>query len=230
MVKRKLGLLMVLAVCVALFYYFDLGRYLSLESLKANRDALYNFNRQNPFTAILGFIGIYVVVVALSLPGATVLTLAGGAIFGSFEATLFVNIGATMGATLAFLAARVLLRDWVEKKFGDKLQPFIEGVSKNAVNFTLFLRLVPVFPFFLVNLALGLTQIPLRIYFFCTMLGILPGSFVYANAGSNLANINSLADVTSPGVLGALALLGLFALIPVVYKRIKRKDAVSPAG
>lgn len=220
---------MVLAVCVALFYYFDLGRYLSLESLKANRDALYSFNRQNPFTAILGFIGIYIVVVALSLPGATVLTLAGGAIFGSFEATLFVNIGATLGATLAFLAARVLLRDWVEKKFGDKLQPFIEGVSKNAVNFTLFLRLVPVFPFFLVNLALGLTQIPLRIYFFCTMLGILPGSFVYANAGSNLANINSLADVTSPGVLGALALLGLFALIPVVYKRIKRKDAVSPA-
>lgn len=220
---------MVLAVCVALFYYFDLGRYLSLESLKANRDALYNFNRQNPFTAILGFIGIYIVVVALSLPGATVLTLAGGAIFGSFEATLFVNIGATLGATLAFLAARVMLRDWVEKKFGDKLQPFIEGVSKNAVNFTLFLRLVPVFPFFLVNLALGLTQIPLRIYFFFTMLGILPGSFVYANAGSNLANINSLADVTSPGVLGALALLGLFALIPVVYKRIKRKDAVSPA-
>ncbi len=219
--KNKIILLLVLVVSISLFYYFDLGHYLSLESIKSNRDNLYNFHRQNPIGTIFGFIGIYIIVVALSLPGATILTLAGGAIFGSIAATLIVNIGATLGATLAFLVARVLLRDWVEKKFGDKLQSFNEGVSNNAVNFVLFLRLVPIFPFFLVNLVFGLTQIPLRIYFFGTMFGILPGSFVYANAGSNLATINSLSDVVSPNVLTALALLGIFALIPALYKRTK---------
>ena len=223
LIKKKITLWVALLMSCALFYYFDLGHYLSLENLKSNRETLYGFHRQNPAATILGFIGIYILVVALSLPGATLLTLAGGAIFGSVKATLFVNIGATLGATLAFLVARVLLRDWVERKLGGKLQPFTEGVSKNAVNFVLFLRLVPIFPFFLVNLALGLTQIPLRVYFFGTLLGILPGSFVYANAGSNLAAINTLEDVAPPGVMGALALLGLFALIPVIHKQIKRK-------
>lgn len=222
--KNKIALLVVLVVGIALFYYFDLGRYLSLESIKANRDNLFDLHRQNPVVTTLGFIGIYIIVVALSLPGATILTLAGGAIFGSIEATLIVNIGATLGATLAFLVARILLRDWVEKKFGDKLQSFNEGVSNNAVNFVLFLRLVPIFPFFLVNLVFGLTQIPLRVYFFGTMFGILPGSFVYANAGSNLATINSLSDVASPSVLTALALLGIFALIPALYKRANRNQ------
>ena len=224
--KRKLVLLIGLMAGIVLFYYFDLGRYLSLEHLKANRDALHRFYQQNPLAAILGFIGAYIVVAALSLPGATILTLAGGAIFGSITTTFIVNLGATLGATLAFLAARFLLRDWVEKKFGDKLQSFNAGVSKNAVNFVLFLRLVPAFPFFLVNLVLGLTQISWRVYFFGTMIGILPGTFVYANAGSNLATINSLADAASPGVLSAFALLGLFALVPVFYKRIRKRGAV----
>lgn len=219
----KLKFIALLAFGIALFYYFDLGHYLSLQNLKANRDSLQLFYKQNPLAMILGFVGAYIAVVALSLPGATILTLAGGAIFGSVKATLLVNIGATLGATLAFLVARVLLREWVEKKFGDKLQAFHEGVSKNAINFVLFLRLVPAFPFFLVNLALGLTQIPLRTYFLGTLVGILPGSFVYANAGSNLARINSLSDVASPGVLGAFALLGFFALLPAIYRRIKQK-------
>jgi uncharacterized membrane protein YdjX (TVP38/TMEM64 family) len=165
------------------------------------------------------------VVVGLSLPGATILTLCAGAIFGSVSGTLVVNVGATLGATLAFLAARFILRDWVEKKFGEKLQPFNEGFSKNAINYILFLRLVPLFPFFLVNLMSGLTKVKLPIYFLGTMVGILPGSFVYANAGSNLAQINSLSDIASPGVLGAFALLGIFALIPSIYKRMKNKKA-----
>lgn len=220
--KKKLALLLALMAGIALFFYFDLGHYLSLENLKSHRETLRNLRQQNPAATILGFIGIYVFFVALSLPGAVILTLAGGAIFGPVEATLLVNVGATLGATLAFLAARVLLRDWVEKKFGGKLTTLTEGVSKNAVNYVLFLRLVPAFPFFLVNLGLGLTQIPLRVYFFGTLIGILPGSYVYANAGSNLGAINSLADATSPGVLAALALLGLFALIPAIYKRFKQ--------
>ncbi|MDH3256894.1 MAG: TVP38/TMEM64 family protein, partial [Nitrospinota bacterium] len=213
---------------VALFYVFDLGQYLSLESLKSNRDQLHMFYEANTVVMIAAFIGVYIVTVALSLPGATILTLCAGAIFGSVTGTLVVNVGATIGATLAFLVARFLLRDWVEKKFGAKLKPFNDGFSKNAINYMLFLRLVPLFPFFLINLASGLTQIRLPVYFFGTMFGILPGTFVYANAGSNLASINQLSDIASFEVLGAFALLGLFALIPTVYKFIKSKKNPPP--
>lgn len=219
--KKKLILIVVLAAGIAAFYIFDLGQYLSLESLKTNRDRLDAYYQDNAVSMILGFIGIYFVVVALSLPGATILTLCAGAVFGSVSATMIVNVGATLGATAAFLVARFLLRDWVQDKFGHKLQALNEGFSNNALNYLLFLRLVPLFPFFLVNLVSGLTRVRLPAYFFGTMLGILPGSFVFANAGSNLARINSVADIATPGVLGALALLGLFALIPVIYHRIK---------
>jgi len=202
---------------------FDLGQYLSLESLKSNRDQLRAFYDANAVTMVAAFIGVYIVTVALSLPGATILTLCAGAIFGSVTGTLVVNVGATIGAMLAFLVARFLLRDWVEKKFGAKLKPFNDGFSKNAINYILFLRLVPLFPFFLVNLVSGLTQIRLPVYFFGTMFGILPGTFVYANAGSNLASINEPSDILSWEVLGAFALLGLFALIPTFYKFIKSR-------
>ena len=174
---------------------------------------------------IFGFIAVYIVTVALSLPGATILTLTAGALFGPWVGMAVVNVGATVGATLAFLAARFLLRDWVEQKFGEKLKPFNDGFSQNAINYILFLRLVPLFPFFLVNLASGLTQVRLSVYFFGTMFGIMPGSLVYCNAGSNLASINSLKDIASPGMLGAFALLGLFALIPTLYKKFKSKKS-----
>ncbi len=226
--KKKIVLLSVIVIAVALFFVFDLGRYLSLESLKANRDALRAFYNENAVAMIAGFIGVYIVTVALSLPGATILTLCAGAIFGAVTGTLVVNVGATIGATLAFLVARFLLRDWVEKKFGEKLKPFNDGFSKNAINYMLFLRLVPVFPFFLINLLSGLTRVRLPVYFFGTMFGILPGTFVYANAGSNLASINQLSDIASPEVLGAFALLGLFALIPTFYKYYKSKKKLPP--
>ncbi len=225
--NKKILLLGIIGVAVGLFFYFDFGQYLSLESLKSNRDSLNQFYEENTWKMIFIFIGIYIITVALSLPGATILTLAAGAIFGSLTGTLVVNVGATIGATLAFLAARFLLRDWVEQKFGGKLKPFNDGFSNNAINYMLFLRLVPLFPFFLVNLVSGLTKIRLPIYFFGTMFGTLPGTFVYANAGSNLASINSLSDIASPGVLGAFALLGLFALIPAVYNKIKNKKVNS---
>lgn len=226
--KKKIILVAALVAAASIFYVFDLGQYLTLESLKANRQALLEYYEANALTMALGYIGVYIVVVALSLPGATIMTLCGGAIFGAVKATLFINIGATVGATLAFLAARFILRDWVEEKFGGKLQKFNEGFSKNALNYILFLRLVPVFPFFLINLASGLTQIPLRTYVLGTMIGIIPGSFVFANAASNLAAIDSLSGIASPGVLGAFALLGLFSLIPTLYKKYKEK-AKSPS-
>jgi uncharacterized membrane protein YdjX (TVP38/TMEM64 family) len=225
--NKKLILLALVAMGIALFYVFDLQQYLSLESLKGNRDRLDAVQQEHSVAVVLSFIGIYFLVVAISLPGATILTLAGGAIFGSVAGTLIVNVGATLGATAAFLVARFILRDWVEKKFGDKLEPINKGFSENAINYLLFLRLVPLFPFFLVNLVSGLTKVRLPVYFFGTMFGIMPGSFVYANAGSNLARINSISDIASFEVLGALALLGVFALIPTLHHRHKNKKSAS---
>jgi len=139
--------------------------------------------------------------------------------------TVFVNVGATTGATLAFLAARYLLRDWVEQKFGDRLQPIQEGFAKNAFSYLMTLRLIPLFPFFLVNLVSGLTRVPLGTYIVATALGIIPGSFVYAYAGRQLGTINSLREIASPNVLLAFTLLGLLALVPVVYRRFTAAKA-----
>jgi len=139
-----------------------------------------------------------------------------------------VNVGATLGATLAFLTARYLFRDAIERRFGARLQAFNAGLNRGAMGYLLFLRLVPVFPFFLINLGAGLTQVPLRTYVLATMIGILPGSFVYCNAGARLARIDDLSQIASPGVLGALALLGLFALVPVLYQRLRARRAPGP--
>ena len=219
--KKKI-LLVLIGVGIAAFYFFDIQQYLSFESLKANRDRLNVVYHENSIIFIAGFIGIYFLTVSLSLPGAAVLTLSAGAIFGSVLGTFLVNIGATLGATAAFLSARFIFRDWVEGKFSDKLETVNSGISSNALSYMLFLRLVPLFPFFLINLVLGLTQVRLSVYFFSTMIGIMPGSFIYANAGSNLAGINSVSDIASPEVFGALVLLGIFALTPALYRLIKK--------
>ena len=219
--NKKIILLIVIGVGIASFYFLDIKEYLSFENLKANRDRLNVIYQENSTVFIFWFLGVYFLTVSFSLPGATILTLAAGAIFGSVLGVLLVNIGATLGATAAFLSARFIFRDWVEGKFSEKLNFVNSGISGNAFSYLLFLRLVPVFPFFLVNLLLGLTQVRLSIYFFGTMLGIMPGSFVYAFAGSNLANINSVSDIASPKVFGALVLLGIFALIPTAYRRYK---------
>jgi len=219
--NKKTILLVLIGVGIAVFYFFDIQQYLSFESLKANRDRLNIIYQENSIIFISGFIGIYFLTVSFSLPGAAVLTLTAGAIFGTVLGTFLVNIGATLGATAAFLSARFIFRDWVENQFSDKLVFINNGISDNAISYLLFLRLVPLFPFFLVNLVLGVTQVRLSIYFFSTMIGIMPGSFVYANAGSNLARINTISDIASPEIFGAFVLLGIFALIPAVYRRYK---------
>ena len=221
----KFIILGVIAVGIGLFLYFDLGRFLSLESLKANRDHLLAFTEDN-YTAAVGlFILLYIVVTGLSLPGATILTLAGGFVFGAVPATLYVNIGATTGATLAFFAARYVLRDWVEQKFGKWLEPLQQGFAKNAFSYLLTLRLIPLFPFFVVNLVSGLTRVSVGTYVAATALGIIPGSFVYAYAGRQLGTINSLKEIASPQVLGAFVLLGAFALAPILYKKLSARSA-----
>jgi uncharacterized membrane protein YdjX (TVP38/TMEM64 family) len=151
--------------------------------------------------------------------------LAGGFLFGAVLGTLFVNLGATTGATLAFLVSRYLLRDWVEQKFGKWLGPVQQGFSQNAFGYLMTLRLIPLFPFFVVNLVSGLTRMNVGTYVVATSLGIIPGSFVYAYAGRQLGTINSLKDIASPGVIGAFVLLGLLALVPNLYKKWSGKPA-----
>jgi uncharacterized membrane protein YdjX (TVP38/TMEM64 family) len=227
--RGKVVIAALFAAAIGAFFYFDLGHYLSLDSLKANRDALLAFTEQNYVTAVAIFVASYCLVVAFSLPGAVFFTLAGGFLFGSLVGTLYVNLAATSGATLAFLAGRYLLRDWVEAKFGSRLAPIQEGFARNAFSYLMTLRLIPIFPFFIVNLVCGLTRVSLGTYVLATSVGIIPGSFVYAYAGRQLGTINSLKEIASPNVLMAFTLLGLLALVPIVYQKWNARKAVVPS-
>ena len=221
----KFAIALVIAGAIGAFFYFDLSRFLSLDALKQNRDHLLAFTEANYAAAVALFILCYIAVTGLSLPGAVILTLAGGFLFGSAVGTVYVNLGATTGATLAFLAARYLLRDWVEQKFGKWLEPLQQGFAKNAFSYLMTLRLIPLFPFFVVNLVSGLTRMNVGSYVAATALGIIPGSFVYAYAGRQLGTINSLKEIASPNVIAAFVLLGLLALVPTIYKKFKTKQA-----
>jgi uncharacterized membrane protein YdjX (TVP38/TMEM64 family) len=221
---KKIVIVLAAAVAVGLFVYFDLQRFLTLEALKANRQALLDYYAAHRVATVAGFMAVYIVQTALSLPGAAILSLAAGAIFGPLLGTLYANIGATIGATLAFLVTRYLLRDVVQERFGGRLEGMNRELEARGFNYLIFLRLVPVFPFFLINLAAGLTRLPLRTFFTATMLGIIPGGFVYVNAGASLATIDSLAGIASPRVLGSFALLGLFALVPALYTKFRRRN------
>ena len=219
---KKAFVLLLIALLAGAFFLLDLGRFLSLEALQANRMAVVDFYRAHKFLTMLAFVVIYLIQTALSLPGAAVLTLAAGGIFGVITGTLLANLGATLGATLAFLLVRYLFGPLVRRKFGGRLEKLNRELEKEGFHYLLFLRLVPLFPFFLINLAAGLTDLPLRTFFIGTMLGIIPGSFVYANAGASLATINSVNDIVSPRVLLSFALLGLFALVPVLYRKVRK--------
>lgn len=221
MYRSRIVIILAGTVGAALFFYFDLQRFLTLAALKANRQTLLDYYAAHKLTMVAGFMLLYIVQTALSLPGAAILSLAAGAIFGPAMGTVYANIAATVGATLAFLATRYLLRDVVLNRFGSRLEGMNRELEARGFNYLLFLRLVPLFPFFLINLAAGLTRLPLRTFFFATMLGIIPGGFVFVNAGASLATIDSLSGIASPRVLGSFALLGLFALLPVMYTKFK---------
>jgi uncharacterized membrane protein YdjX (TVP38/TMEM64 family) len=220
----KLAVAGILLAAVAAFFFFDLGQYLSLEALKDNRDRLLAFTEANFAAAAALYVAIYCVAAGLSFPGAAILTLAGGFLFGALLGTLLVNIGATAGATIAFLAARYLLRDWVEARFGSRLAPIQEGFEKNAFSYLLTIRLIPLFPFFLVNLVSGLTRVRVPTYIAVTSLGIIPASFVFAYAGRQLGTIDSLAEIASGKVLLAFTLLGILALVPAIYRKLSKRS------
>ena len=208
MKARKILILLVFAAVVAVFYLLDLGKYLTLESLKANRAHLEMLRAAHAVLFAAVFVLVYVLQTAFSLPGAAILSLAAGAIFGVVQGTLLVVTGATVGAVLAFLVSRTLLRDWVVKTFGGRMEAIDRGLRESGLSYLLFLRLVPAFPFFLVNLACGVTGLPLRTYALGTLFGIIPGSLVFVNAGASLAAIERVSQVASPRVLGSFALLG----------------------
>lgn len=209
---------------VIAFFAFGGQKYLNLETLKANRDALIQYADQHYALALLiGFL-IYTVSTALSLPGGLILSLAVGLVFGRWAGTVLIVFAATLGATLVFLAARYLFADMARKKIGGLAKKINEGFTQDAFNYLLFLRLVPLFPFWLVNLAPAFTNVSLKTYVTATAIGILPGTFVFANLGQNLGRISSTKDLLTPPIIGAFVLLGVFALIPVLYKKFKAKN------
>ncbi len=219
MSKNKLILIVATLLVIGLFFYLDLGRFLTLESLKGNRQLLLEYYSRHQLLTVTAFMLIYIVQTCLALPGAVILSLSAGAIFGPILGTLYAVTAASIGSTLSFLVTRYLLRDLVISKFGAKLEGMNRELEERGINYLLFLRLVPVFPFFLINLAAGLTRLPLRTFMLGTFLGIIPGGFVFVNAGASLAGINSLSDIASVKVLASFAMLGLFALIPALYAR-----------
>jgi len=211
--RSKIIIIVVIAVLVALFFAFDLQRYLTLGELKARQEAFSAYYAAHRLLTLGLYFLLYVAVTALSLPGATVMTLAGGALFGFWTALLVVSFASTIGATLAFLASRFLLRDWVQKKFGDRLRAVNAGVEKEGAFYLFSLRLVPLFPFFVINLVMGLTPLRAASFYWVSQLGMLAGTAVYVNAGTRLGQIDSLSGILSPGLLVSFVLLGLFPLI-----------------
>jgi uncharacterized membrane protein YdjX (TVP38/TMEM64 family) len=218
-ITGKIVVALLFLSAISAFFFFDLKTYLSLDTLKANRDSLLAFTEEHYMPAVALFILIYVLQTSFSLPGATIMTLAGGFLFGSLWGPLYVNIGATIGATLAFLAARYLFHQWVERKFGDRLGPIQDGFAKNAFSYLLTLRLIPFFPFFLVNLLSGMTRVKVSTYVVATAIGIVPGSVVYTFAGRQLGTSNALSELVSPRLLLAFSLLGLLMLVPAIYRK-----------
>ncbi len=210
--KRKLALAAVLAAAIAAFFAFDLKQYLTLESFQASRARIDAYYAAHPLRAIAIYFAIYVAVTALSLPGAAIMTLAGGAIFGLAVGTVVVSFASSIGATLAFLAARFLLRDWVHARFGDRLQAINDGVRKEGAFYLFALRLVPVFPFWLINLAMALTPMRARTFYWVSQVGMLAGTVVYVYAGTQLGQLR-----LSAGLIAAFGLLGVF---PLAAKRV----------
>lgn len=207
---KKLLLLLVLVTLVALFFTFDLGQYFTLEYFKSQQAVIAEYQLANPWVVIGAFLAIYVTITALSFPGAAILTIIAGALFGVMWGTVIVSFASTIGATLAFLVARYLLRESVQQRFGDKLKRINEGVERDG-NFYLFtLRLIPAFPFFMINLAMALTPIKTWSFFWVSQLGMLAGTVVYVNAGTQLAQLDSLQGILSPTLIGSFILLGIF--------------------
>ncbi|MBW2506711.1 MAG: TVP38/TMEM64 family protein [Deltaproteobacteria bacterium] len=216
LVQRLLIVAAIIAV-VILFKGLGLGQYLSLDYLKISQDKFTQIYASHRLPVIAAYMAIYIMVTALSLPGAVVMTLAGGAMFGLWVGVLVVSFASTVGATLACFVARFLLRDWVQNKFGEKLTRINTGIEKEGSFYLFSLRLVPIFPFFFFFLAMGLTPMKLWTFYWVSQIGMFPGTMVYVNAGKELGRLESLSGILSPGLIISFIILGLF---PITVKKL----------
>lgn len=225
---RRLTLLLAVAAAVGVFFGTGRHRDLTLEALKSHQVRLQGLYAEQPAAVIAAFAAIYIPVVALNLPGAAVLGLAAGALFGALAGTILISFASSIGATLACALSRYLLRDWVQRRFGDKLKRVNAGIREEGAFYLFSLRLIPVIPFFIINLVMGLTPIRLTTFYWVSQLGMLPGTAVFVNAGSQLGRIESLSGILSPGLILSFALIGVLPLVVRraldAYKRRFRKE------
>ncbi len=220
--NKKILILCVFVLIVALIKIFDLDAYFTFENLKAQKEVLALHVKENYILSVGVFIVTYVLSVAFLLPIATVLTLSGGFLFGAVFGTLFSTFGATLGAVLAFLFSRYIIGDKVQSKYKKSLEKFNKELEQNRYQYLFSLRFLPIFPFFLVNFFCGITKVNLKTFIITTYFGIIPGGFVYTYAGSRLAQINSMSDIFTKEILFAFILLGLLTLLPVIIKKLKK--------
>ena len=213
MSKGRLAVIVVFAGLIVAFVWFDLARYFNLEYLKSRQADIDAFYGDHPVALLAGFFLTYVAITGLSLPGAAIMTLAGGAVFGLLWGTVLVSFASTIGATIAFIVSRYILRGGIQRRYGDRLKAINEGIERDGAFYLFTLRLVPAFPFFVINLVMGLTPMRILTFAFVSQLGMLPGTIVYVNAGTQLAGIETLSGILSPTLIGSFVLLGVFPLV-----------------
>jgi uncharacterized membrane protein YdjX (TVP38/TMEM64 family) len=214
---KKIAIVAVIAALVVIFWVFDLGQYLTLSYIKDSQARFQSLYADNAVLVIATYMVIYILVTSLSLPGAAVMTLAGGALFGFIVGTIIVSFASTIGATVACFVSRFLLRDWVQGRFGDRIRKVNEGVEKEGAFYLFTMRLIPAIPFWLINLAMGLTRMRLITFYWVSQVGMFAGTMVYVNAGKELGKIDSLSGILSPSLIVSFVLLGIF---PITTKKL----------
>lgn len=210
---KKILVIVVIAGLIALFEIFNIGEYLTLPYIKESQEKFQILYSDNRAAVIAMYMIIYILVTSLSLPGAAVMTIAAGALFGLIIGTVVVSFASTIGATLACFVSRFILRDWIQARFGDKLKTVNDGIKREGALYLFTVRLIPVFPFWIINLVMGLTKMPLKKFYWVSQVGMLAGTIVYVNAGREIAKIESLSGILSPGLILSFVLLGLFPLV-----------------
>lgn len=227
-ILKKVVIVIVIIAAIVVFNVFNLGQYLTLDYIKESRQNFLLLYAEHRIAVIAGYMAVYILSAALSLPGAAVLTLAGGALFGFMAGTVIISFASTIGATLACAVSRFLLRDWVQGKFGDRIAKVNEGIEKEGALYLFTLRLIPLFPFWLINLAMGVTKMRLITFYWVSQIGMFAGTIVYVNAGKELGKIDSLKGILSPRLIISFVLLGLFPLIAkksIAFYRSKKLTA-----
>jgi uncharacterized membrane protein YdjX (TVP38/TMEM64 family) len=225
--KLKILILLIITSIIAAFFILDLQQYATLDYIKEQQYALQNYLHQNFFVSLAVFGFIYIIITAFSLPAATILTLLGGALFGFITGLIMVSFASSIGASCAFLMARFLLKDSVQEKYGKYLKNINEGFKREGAFYLFAMRLVPIIPFFVINILMGITPIKARIFYLVSQIGMLPGTAVYVYAGTELGKIKTLSDISSPSLLLAFTLLGLFPIIARKSLNFLRKEKIA---